>query len=112
MESAKWEMVRQSVMKILGREPESYSYAVYDIVWVYALSILKADSTDPDAIRAVLPEVARSFFGASGYIDLDENGDRKAGDYVIWQIVKTDTGEYTWKIVGKYIYATDSVVWY
>jgi len=112
MESAKWDMVRRSVMKILGREPESYSYAVYDIVWAYALSILKTDSTDPEAIKAVLPDVARSFFGASGYIDLDENGDRKAGDYVIWQIVKTDTGEYTWKVVGKYIYATDSVVWY
>jgi len=112
MESAKWEMVKQNGIKVLGREPESYSYAVYDIVWVYALSILKTDSTDPDAIRAVLPEVARSFFGASGYIDLDENGDRKAGDYVIWQIVKTDTGEYAWKVVGKYIYATDSVVWY
>jgi len=112
MESAKWEMVRRSVMEILGREPESYSYAVYDIVWAYALSILKTDSTDPDAIKAVLPDVARSFFGASGYIDLDENGDRKAGDYVIWQIVKTDTDEYAWKVVGKYIYATDSVVWY
>jgi len=112
MESAKWDMVRRSVMEILGREPESYSYAVYDIVWAYALSILKTDSTDPEAIKAVLPDVARSFFGASGYIDLDENGDRKAGDYVIWQIVKTDTGEYTWKVVGKYIYATDSVVWY
>ena len=112
MESAKWEMVRQNSIKVLGREPESYSYAVYDIVWVYALSILKTDSADPDMIKAVLPEVARSFFGASGYIDLDENGDRKAGDYVIWQIVKTDAGEYTWKIVGKYVYATDSVVWY
>ena len=111
-ESAKWDMVRRNGLKVLGREPESYSYAVYDIVWVYALSILKADSADPDAVKAVLPDVARSFFGASGYIELDENGDRKAGDYVIWQIVETDTGEYTWKIVGKYIYATDSVVWY
>ncbi|MBO3803157.1 MAG: ABC transporter substrate-binding protein [Candidatus Brockarchaeota archaeon] len=111
-ESAKWEMVRQNGIKVLGREPESYSYAVYDIVWAYALSILKTGSTDPEAIREVLPEVASSFFGASGWIELNEEGDRKAGDYVIWQIVKTDAGTYDWKVVGKYVLDTDSVEWF
>ncbi len=110
-ESIKWEMVRQNGLKVLGREPESYSYAVYDIVWVYALSLLKVDKYDAEAVRAVIPEVAASFFGASGWIDLDENGDRKAGDYVIWKIVEISPGKYDWKIVGKYILATDSVQW-
>jgi len=111
-ESAKWEIVRQNGVKVLGREPESYSYAIYDIVWVYTLSLLKADKYDAEAVREVLPKVAGTFFGASGWIDLDETGDRKAGDYVIWQIVKVDTEKYDWKIVGKFILATDSVVWY
>ena len=111
-ESAKWNMVRQNGIKVLGREPESYSYAVYDIVWAYALSILKTNSTNPEVIREALPEVTQSFFGASGWIELNEAGDRKAGDYVIWQIVKTDAGTYVWKVVGKYIMATDSVEWF
>ena len=111
-ESAKWEMVRQNGVDVLGRDPESYSYGVYDVVWAYALSILKADSADPESIKEVLPEVAQSFFGASGWIELDEAGDRKAGDYVIWQIVETAPGEYEWQIVGKFILATDSVEWH
>ena len=112
-ESAKWEMVRQNGVDVLGRNPESYSYGVYDVVWAYALSVLKADSTDPEDIIAVLPEVAESFFGASGWIELDEAGDRKAGDYVIWQIVETAPGEYEWnEKAGKYFIATDSVEWY
>jgi len=67
---------------------------------------LKADSADPDAVRAVLPEVTESFFGASGWIDLDEAGDRRAGDYFIWQI--TEAG---WELAGTYVLATDSVEW-
>jgi len=110
-ESAKWELVRQNGIKVLGREPESYSYAIYDIVWAYALSVLKTDSTDPEVIREVLPDIASTFFGSSGWIELDENGDRKAGDYVIWRIVETAPGEHNWDIVGKYILATDSVEW-
>jgi len=111
-ESAKWEIVRQNGVKVLGREPESYSYAIYDIVWVYSLSLLKADKYDAEAVREVLPQVTASFFGASGWIELDESGDRKAGDYVIWQIVEVSPGTNDWKIVGKYILATDSVEWY
>lgn len=104
--SAKWEMVRQNGIDVIGREPDSYSYAIYDIVWAYALSILKADSADPDAVRAVLPEVTESFFGASGWINLDEAGDRMAGDYFIWQI--TEAG---WELAGTYVLATDTVEW-
>jgi branched-chain amino acid transport system substrate-binding protein len=111
-ESAKWEMVRQNGVDVLGRDPESYSYGVYDVVWAYALSVLKADSSDPEDVKEVLPEVAQSFFGASGWIELDEAGDRLAGDYVIWQVVETSPGEYEWQIVGKFILATDSVEWY
>jgi len=110
-ESAKWELVRQNGIKVLGREPESYSYSIYDIVWAYALSVLKADSADSEVIHEVLPTVVKSFFGSSGWIELDEAGDRKAGDYVIWQILKTTTGAYEWKVVGKYVLATDTVEW-
>jgi len=111
-ESAKLEMVRQHNVEVLGREPESYSYTVYDIVWVYAMCLLQVDAYDAEAIAEIVPEVAASYFGASGWIDLDESGDRKAGDYVIWQIVETTPGEYGWEIVGKYILTTDSVEWY
>jgi len=110
-ESAKWELVRQNGIKVLGREPESYSYAIYDIVWAYALSVMKTDSTDAEVIKGVLPTVTGSFFGSSGWIKLDETGDREAGDYVIWQIVETATGTYEWKVVGKYVLSSDTVEW-
>ena len=110
--SEKWEKVRDHNKAVLGREPESYSYAVYDIVWVYALSLMAVDKYDAEAVKAVLPTVTQNYFGASGWIVLDEAGDREAGDYDIWQITEIYPGTYDWLIVGTYIQATDSVEWF
>ena len=111
-ESDKWEMVRQHGFDELNRELDSYSYAIYDIVWAYALSLLTVDKYDADAVKAVLPTITETMFGASGWITLDEAGDREAGDYDIWNIVETAPGEYGWERTGKYILAADSLEWY
>lgn len=108
--SVKWEMVRQNGETVIGRDPDSYSYAIYDIVWAYALSILQADSTSPTAVRAAMPGVLENYYGASGAIELDANGDRKAGDYFIWEIEDVD-GVYSWTLAGTWLLATDTVVW-
>jgi len=107
----KWHMVRERGLDALGREPESYSYAIYDIVWAYAYALLIVDEYDAEAIKDVVPQVVapEGFIGASGKIDLDMYGDREAGDYDIWQIVETD-GTYDWQIIGSWIMATDSIV--
>jgi len=111
--SDKFEMVRQHGLTELGRELDSYSYIIYDIVWAYAFSLLTVDKYDAEAIREVLPTVTESLFGASGWITLDDTGDRMAGDYDIWQIVQnaTDPTDYYWEITGKYILAADTVEW-
>jgi branched-chain amino acid transport system substrate-binding protein len=110
-QSAKWEMVRQEGIAKLGREPESYSYAIYDIVWAYALSLMAVNTYDAEAIKNVLPTITETMFGASGWIQLDEAGDRKAGDYDIWQMKEKYAGAYDWEVVGTYILASDSVEW-
>ncbi len=109
----KWGMVRNRGLDVLGREPESYSYAIYDIVWAYAYALLIVDEYDAEAIRDIIPDIVavEGYIGASGKVELDEFGDRKAGDYDIWQITEITAGEYDWKNIGSWIMATDSVDW-
>ena len=109
--SEKWEKVRAHGEAELGREPESYSYAIYDIVWVYTLCLLTVDDYDALAIKEVLPTVAEAFFGASGWIQLDKYGDRGPTNYDIWQITEIATDTYDWKTIGMYDITTDSLVW-
>lgn len=110
--SAKWEDVRQNGITVLGREPESYSYAIYDIVWAYALSLMTVDKYDATAVREVLPTITDKMFGASGWIILDNTGDRTAGDYDVWVITEISAGNYDWKNVARYVLASDSIEWF
>ncbi len=107
----KFEAVRANGLAVLGREPESYSYAIYDIVWVYALSLLAVNEYNAEAIQAVLPTITEVIFGASGVIRLDEAGDRTAGDYNIWRILEVSVGNYDWEVVGRYVFSTDTIEW-
>jgi branched-chain amino acid transport system substrate-binding protein len=107
----KWAALREHGMQELGRELDSYSYAIYDIVWAYAYSLMLVDTYDADAVAAVLPTVTESLFGASGFVQLDEAGDRKAGDYGIWTIQEPSPGTFEWVLSGTYILSTDSVTW-
>lgn len=107
----KFEKVRQNGIDVLGREPESYSYSVYDIVWAYALSLLTVDKYDAEAIRVVLPTITENIFGASGSIILDAAGDRTAGDYNVWMILELSPGNYDWQVVARYVLTSDEMQW-
>jgi len=109
--SDKYWKVHDKLVAELEREPDSYAYVAYDIVWALTHSLFTVNNYDSEAVRAVLPEVTASLFGASGLIVLDENGDRTHGDYDLWRIVEVDTGVYDWKLVGTWLYDTDSITW-
>jgi branched-chain amino acid transport system substrate-binding protein len=109
--SSKYETVRQHCLDTLGREPDQYVYMAYDAVWVIAYTLMTVDAYDGEASKAVIPTVLQNYFGASGWIVLDENGERRTGDYNIWQIMES-AGAYNWEITGKYSLAADSIVWY
>ncbi|RLI23887.1 MAG: hypothetical protein DRO52_06310 [Candidatus Hecatellales archaeon] len=110
-ESPKLVKLRSAVEERLGRIPDAYAYNAYDALWVVVKSMLMVGKYDAEAIKAVLPTVAASTFGASGWIKLNEAGDRELGDYDLWAIILKD-GKYQWAKVGYYSATTDSVTWF
>lgn len=94
----------------LGRQPDSYSFAAYDAVWVLTYALLATGKYDAEAVRAVLPEVAASYYGALGGIVLNPGGDLAAANYAMWMLVPKD-GVYEWVEVGVWLFASDSVSW-
>ncbi|MCS7145474.1 MAG: penicillin-binding protein activator [Nitrososphaerota archaeon] len=105
-----FDRVRNHVRQVYGREPETYTYTMYDILWIIVLSIITADKYDTTAVKAVLPSVSSQYFGASGWAILNESGDRVGGDYDVWAIEKVGD-KLEWRVVGTYRASTDSVEW-
>ncbi|MGC9149246.1 MAG: ABC transporter substrate-binding protein [Sulfolobales archaeon] len=105
------EKIRKWVKDALGQEPMGYTYFVYDAIWTVALTIDAIGKYDGEAIKNTLPLILQHYMGASGYIELDENGDRKVGDYDLWAIVK-EGDRYMWKVIGLYKGLTDTIEFY
>ena len=108
--SAKWASLRDRMIANMSEEPDEYSYIAYDCTWVLALSILGTNNYDGAAIKAALPSVANSYFGASGWTQLNAAGDRAGGDYAIYAVVKIGT-TYDWARAATYFFASDSISW-
>lgn len=100
--------IMKQVKERIGRTPEPYAYNSYDAIWVIALSILMTGKYDGETIRSVIPEVLKIYYGVSGYIKLNENGDRIGERYWIVTLSKTPEG-YEWILVAIYDCIADKV---
>ena len=106
----KFRELTEKIQAELGRTPEAYAYDTYDAIWAIALAIMSTGTYDGEALKNVLPDIVAHYYGASGYIPLNEAGDRAYADYELWEIVEKD-GEYEWVATGLYSFATDSLTW-
>jgi branched-chain amino acid transport system substrate-binding protein len=101
-----------TLKKELGYTPDPYSLIAYDAVWVMGLAIEKAGGPQatPDKVAQMIPEVLKTYEGVTGKIILNEYGDRAGSDYGIFEIVKTPSGSYEWRIVELYKYPSGEIV--
>ncbi|MDM7274722.1 MAG: ABC transporter substrate-binding protein [Thermoprotei archaeon] len=74
----------------LDYSPDPYSFISYDCLWIMALAIAQAGAEaegklpDPEKVAEKIPEIAKTYLGASGKIELNEFGDRAGSDYAIF----------------------------
>jgi ABC-type branched-subunit amino acid transport system substrate-binding protein/PKD repeat protein len=78
--------VEDRFVSMMGMPFTLYTANLYDICWIYALSIFSTDSTDALTIGRVLPEIAAGYNGITGKCELDENGDRAPHIFEIWGV--------------------------
>jgi ABC-type branched-subunit amino acid transport system substrate-binding protein/PKD repeat protein len=78
--------VEDRFVSMMGMPFTLYTANLYDICWIYALSIFSTDATDAATIKRVLPEIAAGYNGITGTCELDENGDRAPHVFDIWGV--------------------------
>jgi len=93
----------------------SYGLGAYDDVWLGALSILDCGANSGTCVSQVLPSVADSYFGVTGWTLLTSGHDRQGGDYQIWEVGNNPPGQpmngLNWYLAGDWSGTTDSVAW-
>ncbi len=107
--SVNYARVRDHVQEQLGRETDAYSYNTYDIVWALAKCIDQV-GYDSVAAKEILPEVVKEWSktdGASGYIELNEYGDRSFANYDIVMLESLEG----WFVPGFFDGLTKEITW-
>ncbi len=107
--SWKWVHLDDAYFDLVAQPASFYTATDHDAAWCIALSTIEAGSIDANDVAPLWPTVPRNYFGASGWVDLDENGDRAAGVFDIWGFSTTDPNGFT--SYGQYSGLDLSVTW-
>jgi len=105
----KWDWLASSYMNLTGVYPETRVGYDYDAAWLYALTLLEAESFDRGDLAETMPVVGAGYHGATGFVRFDEAGDRVNACYDVWGYVVVD-GVTVCRRVG-FVDGSGSVVW-
>ena len=94
--------VAASIYNSTGIQPDAYALSVYDAMWVIARTVSSYPGvlSDFTQLKADFTQEANQYFGITGPVILNTNGDRAVGSFDYWGIVDNG-GTYSWQVVGK-----------
>jgi len=102
----KWEPLKNRIKSVTGTNPDVYSLAAYDAVWVGIRTLLlSGTNVEIATFKSAFVTEAGNYWGVTGNCELDINGDRKTCNYDFWAIRRNSSGFY-WKVVASYNSAT------
>ena len=82
--SWKWLSLDERYQDLTATAASFYTSSAYDAAYCLALSAIESGSVDANDITPLWPTVPRNYYGSGGWVDLDDNGDRKPGIFDIW----------------------------
>jgi ABC-type branched-subunit amino acid transport system substrate-binding protein len=104
--NARFKRVEALIEKEIERIPRSYASTAYDALWVAALAENQTNQTNNiEQLKNAFTRITNSYIGITGNTSLDQNGDRKYGDYEYWTVIedKNNSGSYKWNTIGRFV---------
>lgn len=105
-----WQPLAEKIRARTQLEPDAFALAVYDAVWVVARGYVASGATlGIRELKEAFTTAAATGFGATGWMVLNEAGDRKYGDFDFWAVRQLG-GEPRWTRVARYETRTGTIV--
>jgi len=95
-----WQPISDAIKARTGFAPDAYALSVYDAAWVAALSAVEAQLR-PASYRDSFVRNVQRYYGLTGRMALDANGDRKFANFDFWTI-KSVNGTPQWVRTAQY----------
>src|SRR5579872_458824 len=108
--SSKTQALCVKLLAAVHQSCDSYPLGAYDDIWIAALTILACGSNTGSCIQSTVASVADSYYGVTGWTDLNANGDRAVSDYLIYCITGP-ANNLAWTVCGSWSFQTNQVTW-
>ncbi len=96
-------VIRDSICKYTKNAGDQWTLPAWDALWLYTLALVdKGFSANSVDLRDFILESAKKYIGVSAHLRLNENGDRKYGDYAFYKVAESDSGKYSWNLIAAY----------
>ena len=95
-----WQPISDAIKARTGFTPDAYALSVYDAAWVAALSAVEAQLR-PESYRTAFVANVQRYYGLTGRMALDANGDRKFANFDFWTI-QAVSGTPQWVRTAQY----------
>ena len=86
LDTSKAKDVEDRFVSLIGMPFSVFTANLYDICWIYALSVFSTDSVNALTIKKILPDIAAGYNGITGKCELDGNGDRAPNKFDVWGV--------------------------
>jgi len=93
------------------RRASFYTGTMYDSNWLIFKAILETGQQEAAPIADVMIDLSYEYHGTTGWVSLDENGDRQAQIFDIWGFYVDENGENAFQKWGKYDGQAIDVTW-
>jgi len=100
-----WEPIVNGIENQTGIKPDAYTLAIYDALWVAALTYQEADEEDFAQIKSTYTDIAQYYIGLTGLTTLNSAGDRAIANFDFWAICNG-----VWQLVG-YFQPNSTIIW-
>ncbi|HWQ68227.1 MAG TPA: ABC transporter substrate-binding protein [Methanospirillum sp.] len=104
-----WRVYDAVIAATDGHQPSIYEILPYDETLMAAWIMQNNPSTIKEKLY-LADNYGKYSYGATGWLKLNENGDREYGDYYFYQVKKGDTGKYTWVPVYVYMNSSNTII--
>lgn len=95
-------VVMDDIEEAYGGTPHLHAYSGWDSLWIMAITLMDSEwSSNPTLLRQGVISASDSYIGMSNFMGLDDNGDRKYGDYAFYTLTGGNTG-YQWDLFATY----------
>ncbi len=94
--------IERRIAKETDLFPDPQSAAAYDAAWLGFLAAQTAQSTDAGALKRFIPLLAERTYGVTGWLALNEYGDRREDwDFDFWTL-RRDGDTFFWEKIARY----------